>query len=431
MEYQENDKELKTTLINMFLHVAQQSEKLLKYMSIEEIEEKLNANIDVVKFGRINGFVEGGAYIPEEKTVVLMPGPKGIDQMLIMHELFHALTVGEWDFENWYLGIMEVNENDSWGRGINEGITQVLTKDICPDKFYEEKKANLKKKSTGILASIGFNPFDESIDKFTYAVEQLIVKELMIACGEDTVLKAYFENDPQYIVSAFKELGVKNPQETYDDLRDSLDAVHELCFHISPIERINEFTGKFDKNAQEQVVNALKNNFYTTQEIIINSILKPDMEKAFESKDFNKLEKVLYKLEDLQRLNAGLDGKNAFADIITEFNRKSKEVGCIKIKLKRENLKEFLYRKIEQKKNKKEIDRIVDEYENMLGTLPDIFSEIKRWSKDANSVTMVEQIRGGKNEKEYEEELEKSSNAWKDEKAKRSDKEEKGNDLVR
>lgn len=161
----------KEELINYFIELLGDNHVLGKYLSIEEIRERLNENIENVTYKPQEGN-SAGNYDQYTRTFNLDIHKNLTEKTLkslIVHELIHALSNSKYEDENKVtyktgFAIRQTNKNGSFerdehwfykppddtfrafGLGINEGIVQLLASEILGiddtdlDKGYEEEK---------------------------------------------------------------------------------------------------------------------------------------------------------------------------------------------------------------------------------------------------------------------------------------------------
>ena len=160
----------KEELINYFIELLGDNHVLGKYLSIEEIRERLNENIKAVKYMPLEGNTIGS--YDRNKNIVMFDIYKETTEetmkAAIVHELVHALSYSKSEDKNIVthktgFTIKQVNKNgrfekdEDWfyspdesfrefGRGLDEGMVQLLTNEILGidntdlDKGYEEEK---------------------------------------------------------------------------------------------------------------------------------------------------------------------------------------------------------------------------------------------------------------------------------------------------
>lgn len=159
----------KETLIEYFIKLLGDNRVLGKFISLEEIRERLNENLEMVTFSPEKGTTEAH-YCPKEKKINFdfeKITSKSDFHKLLVHEFLHVLSTSQAqlaDTQTQKVGfeIEQTNEKESfyhqlpwrlsrdgtyriWGKSLNEGITELLTEEILGldtnlDKGYETEK---------------------------------------------------------------------------------------------------------------------------------------------------------------------------------------------------------------------------------------------------------------------------------------------------
>ena len=296
----------KEELIESFLEAIKEDGRVLKYINEENIRNILEEQIgefDCTDFIEVPSWA--AAYDGEEKVLTCRPQYKD-NLKILMHEIFHALTnnmhsslifgdqatIGKSGLFFMYLGTSK-NWHDQYevGRGLNEGVTQYLTRHIAGTLEH-----------TSLLKPLGLN----IVDDVAYPIEQQIVEELVAMYGEDAVLGSYFETSPKRLLQAIRESGaIKKPQAVLAGLMSKLD-VNEV------LDRIGLMT-----DAQ-----TYKKDFRKIQQFVTKELIEKEVNFALKSKDIGSLARVQQMLKNLQGLDVSIDGRNVFENVIKHFNDK-------------------------------------------------------------------------------------------------------------
>ena len=279
-----------------------------KYVSIEEVVERicknLNSNVEYVDMSENNLL---GTYSVKEGKIQINETLKDNPEILastFFHELLHCISANK---EKKSTGFHTVERLDvtklSIGHGLNEGITQYLTK----------KRNELK----GVNVRLG------------YPILTMEVENIISIIGEENILNSYF-NSPDSIEDV---LGMYNID--YETIMISLDTIAHneekiekakhmpsfisLLFEESSGEMVYQLMGQSAKMINEQLLNALGN---------INSIEDFKKALAFIAKlktqdygmDYNQINGFLKKTRQ-KLLELNFD-KNEIDTILGEYNLK-------------------------------------------------------------------------------------------------------------
>ena len=153
--------------------------ELTKYLPIEEVIERICNNVHSFQYGKEpHKHANLGYYDSKRKCIVICKGAmqnEDVINMVMFHELLHCISDNK---ENDMVGLKKLyrfeEEIFETGRGINEGVTEYLT-----------KKRNRMKKYKG-----------QSIN--AYPVLTMEIENLIYLIGEKELLGCYF-NHPEYI----------------------------------------------------------------------------------------------------------------------------------------------------------------------------------------------------------------------------------------
>lgn len=429
----------KEKLIEMFLEVVEQNEEFKQYIDVEQAREILNANIEAVLE---NAEMEVGNFLAVyevfDKTISLS---KSVDinnltnriKITCVHEVLHALTrnmeLDEKKIGEGFSGINYFNQYETtnmfrkaeldWydtGRGLNEGITEWLAEKLVGEK--------IKAEGLCVCNIMGIRNQEGA----SYPLEQILVKELIILYGEETIIKAYLNNDVSIIKGAIeKNTQSEKAGDKFDEFSDLADSLVEM--DMSALGNIG--SKDFRKEYREV--------FSKTQDFFTEEFLTKEIEIALESQDMAKIEEVKGKIEKLLELNIDVKGKgNPFNDIAEKFNEQIQSMGIeSQIPIK----KETLFDKLKKSFSKSEmmnkglyffeayhkVKRMIKKYtkKNEMKAMPKPASlkpiKAKAISSDKE---LIEKIRGLP-EEEYEVASKKAEKDWESTKEKDSDKSER------
>lgn len=193
---------VKKEVIDMFIKILQQKNIFEGLMSIEEIRERLEQNIDAVYVSDDSYWGAAGVYEAATKNLYITLNGKNLEKVkkmilsgnieelskfnimgLICHEIIHALSSK---------GAVS-GFNDPYDRGlisINEGLTEILAKEMLPD----------------------------SAEAYFKEVET--TKYLLAILGKEEIIKAYLNADRKSLIRMVEEKGVSAEFWEFIDLAD-------------------------------------------------------------------------------------------------------------------------------------------------------------------------------------------------------------------
>ena len=177
--------------------------KIKTNRSISDINSKFKSiGLD---FEKMLGCFAGGAYIPQFNKLLVFSDSY---RLIIFHELMHMSSSVK---KNGliYNGLQQSIGNSTIGRGINEGVTQLLT-----ERYFEEYLDN---------------------DKYeAYPYEVSVAKALEMIIGEDIVRNSYFRND---LSGLMKNLSKYAPENKVKEFIINMDLVNESILIRDPLVR--------------------------------------------------------------------------------------------------------------------------------------------------------------------------------------------------
>lgn len=318
----------KEEIIQFFLETLEKSEEFKKYISVEEARLLLNENVgEVVENAEMAMNSSIIAYydvisksIGFSKDINIQNGTSE-DKIVIVHELLHALTrdVHLDDRHNGegFTGIqyMEFSETYRWGkqdtkvydvgRGLNEGITELLARKLVDEKVIP--------KGDNVYNISGI----DNIEMASYSLHQTLIKELAVLYGEDTIITAYLTNNVDLIKDAIASNSkIENVSKTFDDFSDLADSLMEVDMAL------------YNNWGRKEFRKELRKSFTETQEFFITEFLDKEIEVAMESHDITRIEEVKGKIEKLLDLNISIKGKgNPFNSVSERFNEQCQSLG--------------------------------------------------------------------------------------------------------
>ena len=326
----------KERIIDFFLEIIEQNEWFKQYISVEEAHSILNENVEKVienaEFSKSNTIA---AYYFMTKIISFT---RNVDiqnmtidaKINIIHELLHALTrnieFNDTEVGEGFIGIHFVKNFEKiimWRKyidfydtkkGLNEGITEWLVGKLVG------KKSRVNKVSLYDVAGINH------LEVGSYGLQQVLVKELVILYGEDTIIRAYLTNDINIIKNAIANNSkIENPDKTFEDFSDLADSLVEM-------EMATDIRKEFRKEIRE--------TFSRTQDFFVKEFLTKEVEVALESHDIVKIEEIKVKIEKLLELHIDIRDKgNPFNDIVKKFNEHVQSMGRdLQIPMKQEKV---------------------------------------------------------------------------------------------
>lgn len=405
----------KEKIIDFFAKTIEQNKWLKKYISVEEACYVLNENVVEVRENYEMPQINVNAFYSYMDKLICFSKKVDIQNMttddkeVIIHELLHALTRNI-EFNNdevgeGFIGIHFVkqferrvlfrNYIDFYEKrmGLSEGITQLLAERLI------EKKESVNKFSAYDIIGINIS------ESGSYALEKILVKELAILYGEDTIIRAYLTNDINIIKNAIANNSkIENPDKTFEDFSDLADSLVEMDSSID-----------IRKENRKQT----RDMFSTTQDFFVKEILTKEIEVALESYDIVKIEEIKVKIEKLLELDIDIRGKgNPFNDIVKKFNEHVQSMGMnLQIPMKQEKFLD----KIKKSFSKGNVaDKIlcvtevigdfINKHRKTQLAMPVAVAK-KTLKPVAPKKDMIEEIRGLPNE-EYEKACKDAENDW-------------------
>lgn len=398
----------KEKIINLILESFKESPEFFSYITLDEIRQRLDMNIDYVKPFEINFGDRDGKYCFIDKSIRYLPkyNLNNLDtkaKTVMVHEGLHALStkIYKRDKENLEVicGIHYMKEHRikkcllempyESGRGLNEGITQWFTR-----KLTSPPPPSVL---VGMILGI------QGIKNDSYPLEQTFVEELAILYGEENIIKAYLNNDISFIVDEIsKNSLISKPEMKFDDLKERVDVLNEI---------------------DSSRVLELKNSFLESQHFFIDEFLDKEIELAMKSGDKAKINDIGEKLQKLLELDIKIGRKgNIFRETAEEFNGKCNEMGISSsVEIKNESVIDKMMRSFNTAKN------LFDELSQMWGEHKKNKNHQKLMLEAANNISannqknidttknkldkLFEDIRGVSEDK-YKDECEKAENEW-------------------
>lgn len=401
----------KEKIINLILESFKESPEFFSYITLDEIRQRLDMNVDYVKpIIDIGGAEAMYRYI--DKSIRYLPkyNLNNLDtktKTIMVHECLHALSTKIYKRDNENLeaisGIHYIKENRiisknclsevmfyESGRGLNEGITQWFTR----------KLTSTLPPSVLVGTILGIQGLKDD----NYPLEQAFVEELAILYGEENIIKAYLNNDISFIVDEIsKNSLISKPEMKFDDLKERLDVLNEIC-------------------SSGSVGKELKNSFLENQQFFIDEFLDKEIELAMKSGDKAKINDIGEKLQKLLELDIKIGRKgNIFRETAEEFNGKCNEMGISSsVEIKNESVIDKMMRSFNTAKN------LFDELSQMWGEHKKNKNHQKLMLEAANNISvnkqknvvtknksdkLLEDIRGVSEDK-YKDECEKAANDW-------------------
>ena len=274
----------KDDAIRTLIKYLEKSNIFSSYLSIQQIEIKLNEIVEKVEIEVLSSEGLSGYWETQDKKL-------GLDNKLfnplfytsanrdevIIHELLHALTTKYINGKT-FCGLKYYEKRDGYeehGRGFNEGTTEYLAQLICPtDKptvfEYNEK---IKFKNVG-----------------TYKMEQIAIKQLAILYGQDKIIKAYLQNED-----------IEMPELQYKNLRDNFDFINEKNSFIRNILAEREYKDLTDewKAKIDDAKNNISDTFITSQQYFLEQCLSQEIDNMETKEQAEELREKLKQLNDL------------------------------------------------------------------------------------------------------------------------------------
>lgn len=290
----------KEELIDFFIIQLGDNKILGQVMTIEQIREKLNANIEKVTYEKDK--INEASWDPENNVLNFDLSSIIYEKSAIIHELLHVLSTSKNNESKSYkVGLQYSTINDEWNRSINEGMTDWLTMKITgkhSDAYVKETElfeilsivleqgVMLKKYFEDIskVDTKAYNIFSDAIiDRYGESISPKIIDNI------ERILALLDEYQAQYINNEPYGINENSEKMQQDELNTIEDLAKEIFEHIMSNET------DIDKKIEMLIkcLTFLNKSIYLENEIVdvvLNSIIH---DKEFN----NKKEEICQRIE--------------------------------------------------------------------------------------------------------------------------------------
>ena len=318
--------------IILLLRAIHDCVKLLgKYISSDELVERICNNLDKdIEFDDLENTDAIGKFNTEEKKIILHKKLKQFPDLMeetFFHEFLHCITFFyDERNEQEFVGF-RVKDFDGYvmGNGINEGMTQYLTKKRNELRGIENKKMGYPLLTMEVENMLSLTDESQIIECYINNPEKIysLLKEKNIDFSNILIpMDTIYENEKIIFMEKFNKMneterifnalfGISKEKQLYKDNGDSMSLLNselmKLIGEIDSIDKFNKLTDFIEK-INEQGLPIDKYNVY--HYLLINT------KKLINEHGFNQNE--IYKIIEEKGLKEFFDIQEKFESLITE-----------------------------------------------------------------------------------------------------------------
>ena len=315
----------KEELIEYFIEQLGNNNILGKYLSIEEIRNRLNARIKEIRYERKGNSL--ACYDNKNETINLnldlIQETESETRVIIIHELLHVLSASKNEKDGIQtkksgLLIAQIdhmgNENYCFGNGIDEGFTELLAEEIARERIFDLlNKSNDDEEKQKLTKELDFG-------QVAYEEEMDTTRILRILYGEEYLLGKYLSNlEDDKTIDEPCEYLFQEDSTVRNVLKEVIDSIDKI--NVAKI--FHDYTAIMERKSAknvwyDRIQDLIKIKLETTKN---NEDLKSRMRKILKAFATSNSRKLNYKrnIDCVMHLNSPRIA-NALQEILIDEN---------------------------------------------------------------------------------------------------------------